>query len=93
MTAAVTEKVSRKQRALEDEIAKAAAKLKKLQDEQREQQRRARERDQKALLELLRTEGLDGIPVERWKKNLNAIKAALGIEASPAKAASQGESA
>ncbi|MEX3581651.1 MAG: hypothetical protein VB137_01750 [Burkholderia sp.] len=78
--AAVTDKAARKKQALEDEIAKAAAKLKKLQDEQREQQRRARERDQKALLELLRAEGLDGIPVERWKEGLRAIKAALGVE-------------
>jgi Spy/CpxP family protein refolding chaperone len=71
-------KTARKPRSIEDEIAKTAAKLKKLQDEQRERLRKERERNQKAVLELLRAEGLDEIPAEQWKERLEAVKAALG---------------
>ncbi|WP_244116894.1 hypothetical protein [Burkholderia cepacia] len=74
----LSEKTTRKPRSIEDEIAKTAAKLKKLQDEQRERLRKERERNQKAVLELLRAEGLDEIPAEQWKERLEAVKAALG---------------
>ncbi|MDI9695395.1 hypothetical protein QM312_05635 [Burkholderia cenocepacia] len=73
----LSEKTTRKPRSIEDEIARAAAKLKKLQDEQRERLRKDRERNQKAVLELLRAEGLDEIPAEQWKERLEAVKAAL----------------
>ncbi|WGS45764.1 hypothetical protein LFL97_23950 [Burkholderia sp. JSH-S8] len=76
----LSEKPSRKPRSLDDEIAKAAAKLKRLQDEQREQIRKDRERNQKAVLELLRSEGLDEIPAARWKEKIDALKRALGVE-------------
>ncbi|WP_230877691.1 MULTISPECIES: hypothetical protein [unclassified Burkholderia] len=88
-------KTARKPRSIEDEIARTAAKLKKLQDEQRERLRKERERNQKALLELLRAEGLDEIPAEWWKEKLEAVKAALakpGETPVPAKPA-QGEPA
>ena len=70
-------KTARKPRSIEDEIARAAAKLKKLQDQQREMIRRDRERNHKAVLELLRAEGLDEIPAEQWKERLDAVKVAL----------------
>ncbi|KWI31998.1 hypothetical protein [Burkholderia stagnalis] len=76
----LSEKPARKPRSLDDEIAKAAAKLKRLQDEQREQIRKDRERNQKAVLELLRAEGLDEIPAARWKEKIDAIKRALGVK-------------
>ncbi|KVL85321.1 hypothetical protein [Burkholderia stagnalis] len=76
----LSEKPSRKPRSLDDEIAKAAAKLKRLQDEQREQIRKDRERNHKAVLELLRSEGLDEIPAARWKEKIDAIKRALGVK-------------
>ncbi|KVM89657.1 hypothetical protein [Burkholderia stagnalis] len=76
----LSEKPLRKPRSLDDEIAKAAAKLKRLQDEQREQIRKDRERNHKAVLELLRSEGLDEIPAARWKEKIDAIKRALGVK-------------
>ncbi|RQX95022.1 hypothetical protein DF112_23480 [Burkholderia stagnalis] len=76
----LSEKPARKPRSLDDEIAKAAAKLKRLQDEQREQIRKDRERNQKAVLELLRSEGLDEIAAARWKEKIDAIKRALGVK-------------
>lgn len=72
-----SEKAARKPRSIEDEITKAAAKLKRLQDELREKVRKDRERNQKEVLELLRSEGLDEIPAEQWKVRLAAVKAAL----------------
>ncbi|HGO6126507.1 hypothetical protein QZM82_32035 [Burkholderia cepacia] len=76
-------KTTRKPRSIEDEIAKTAAKLKKLQDEQRERVRKERERNHKAVLELLRAEGLDEIPAEQWKDRLEAVKAALAKPGKP----------
>ncbi|MFA8329292.1 hypothetical protein [Burkholderia ubonensis] len=76
----LSEKPARKPRSLEEEIVKAAARLKRLQDEQREQIRKDRERNQKAVLELLRSEGLDEIPAGRWKEKIDAIKRALGVK-------------
>ena len=89
----ISGKTVRKPRSIEDEIAKAAAKLKRLQDEQREKIRKDRERNQKEVLELLRSEGLDEIPAEQWRERLEAVKAALsGTVAAPALAKStQGE--
>lgn len=74
---AVTEKPERKSRDLDDEIARAAAKLKRLQDQRQEQIRKNRERNVKVLLELLRSEGLDEIPAEQWKSRITAVKVAL----------------
>ncbi|KVZ90495.1 hypothetical protein WL22_23835 [Burkholderia ubonensis] len=90
----LSEKTTRKPRTIEDEIARTAAKLKRLQEEQREKIRKDRERNQKAVLELLRAEGLDEIPAEQWKVRLDAVKAALaGTGETPAPAKSgQGES-
>lgn len=88
-----SEKAARKPRSIEDEITKAAAKLKRLQDELREKVRKDRERNQKEVLELLRSEGLDEIPAEQWKVRLEAVKAALrepGAKRTPAPAAQGG---
>lgn len=82
-----SEKAARKPRSIEDEITKAAAKLKRLQDELREKVRKDRERNQKEVLELLRSEGLDEISAEQWKVRLEAVKTALretGAERTPA---------
>ncbi|KWN68343.1 hypothetical protein WM24_09750 [Burkholderia ubonensis] len=76
----LSEKPTRKPRSLDEEIARAAARLKRLQDEQRVQIRKDRERNQKAVLELLRSEGLDEIPAARWKEKIDAIKRALGVK-------------
>ncbi|MET3631918.1 hypothetical protein [Burkholderia sp. 572] len=72
-------KTVRKTRSIEDEIERTAAKLKRLQEQQRERARKDRERNQKDVLELLRAEGLDVIPAEQWKVRLDAVKAALAV--------------
>lgn len=74
---AATEKSERKGRDLDDEIAKAEAKLKKLRDERIERDRKTRERNVKAVMDLLRAEGLDDVPAEHWKIRIGAVKAAL----------------
>ncbi|KWH27655.1 hypothetical protein WL99_20085 [Burkholderia cepacia] len=71
------EKSARKPRSLDDEIERTAAKLKRLQEQQRERVRKDRERNQKDVLELLRAEGLDAVPAEQWKARLDAVKVAL----------------
>lgn len=70
----------KKVRSLDEEIARAAEKLRKLQEQQKEQQKRERERNQKAVLELIKSERLDAVPAEQWKQALPQIKALLITE-------------
>ena len=70
-------KSGRKARTLEEEIAAQREKLKKLEDRQREQQRKERERNQKAVLELIKAEKLDAVSAEQWRSAMPAIKSAL----------------
>ena len=55
----------RKARSLQEEIAAAAEKLRKLQERQKEIERKALARR------------LDGIPVEHWRQAIEEIKASL----------------
>lgn len=80
-----TPKGGRKPKSLEAEIAAAAEKLRKLQDRQKEQQRKDREKNQKAVLELIKAERLDSVSPELWSKAMPQIKALLLPE--PAKLA------
>ena len=73
-------KGGRKARTLEEEIAAQRDKLRKLEERQREQQRKERERNTKAVLELIRTEKLDTVPAEQWKAAMPTIKAALLVD-------------
>lgn len=79
----------RKARTLDEEIAIQREKLRKLEERQREQQRKERERNTKAVLELIRAEKLDAVPADQWKAAMPAIKKALGVnsaqQAEPAK--------
>lgn len=67
----------RKVRNIEEEIAAQRAKLKALEDRQKEQQRKERERNQKAVLEIIKAEKLDTASAEQWASALPTIKAAL----------------
>lgn len=71
------EKPQRKAKTLEDEIALAREKLKRLEEKQREQQKKWREKNQKAVFELIRSEKLDLIEVEKWKSALPQLKSIL----------------
>lgn len=74
---AVVEKAERKGRDLDDEIVKAETKLKKLREQRAEQVRKNRERNQKAIMELLRAEALDDVSAEQWKVRIAAVRVAL----------------
>ena len=67
----------RKARSLQEEIAAAAEKLRKLQERQKEIERKALARNQKAVSELIAAHRLDGIPVEHWRQAIEEIKASL----------------
>ena len=67
----------RKARSLQEEIAAAAEKLRKLQERQKEIERKALARNQKAVSELIAAHRLDGIPVEHWRPAIEEIKASL----------------
>ena len=67
----------RKARSLQEEIAAAAEKLRKLQERQKEIERKALARNQKAGSELIAAHRLDGIPVEHWRQAIEEIKASL----------------
>lgn len=71
------EKPQRKAKTLEDEIAIAREKLKRLEEKQREQQKKWREKNQKAVFELIRSEKLDLVEAEKWKSSLPQIKSIL----------------
>ena len=70
----------RKPRSLEEEITVQRDKLKKLEERQRENQRKDRERNTKAVLELIRVEKLDLVSAENWKSALPTIKEALQVK-------------
>ncbi|KVV25078.1 hypothetical protein WK78_03010 [Burkholderia cepacia] len=69
----------RQVRSLEDEITKARDKLRRLEEQHREQQRKEREKNAKAVLELLKSEKLDIVPAELWKDALPKIRALLAV--------------
>jgi uncharacterized protein YwgA len=61
------------------EIAKTLEKLNRLREKKKETEKRAREKNQKAVLELIKTEKLDMIPIEKWESAISTIKTALGV--------------
>jgi Spy/CpxP family protein refolding chaperone len=77
-------KGGRKVRTLDEEIAAQREKLKKLEDKQREIQRKDREKNQKAVLELIKAEKLDTVSADQWRAAMPAIKAALLVNPSEA---------
>ncbi|MCC7007144.1 MAG: hypothetical protein IT497_10960 [Ottowia sp.] len=71
------EKTQRKAKTLEDEIAIARDKLKRLEEKQREQQKKWRGKNQKAVLELIRSEKFDSIDIKQWKSKIADLKLLL----------------
>ncbi len=89
MSAAV-ERSARTPKSIDDEIAKAKEKLRRLEEQRRESVRKAAERNERAIVELMRAEKLNEIPVEQWKAAMGALRAALGVTA-PAAAPQSGQ--
>jgi hypothetical protein len=74
MSEAKTNKIGRKAKTIEEEIEAQQEKLRKLQEKKRKQEQRERERNEKAVLALIKREGLNTIPVEIWEKALPQMK-------------------
>ena len=64
-------------KSLEEEIAKASAKLQKLQELQRELLRRDRERNEREIKDIFKTEKLNDFPAEVWRQAAVEIHAVL----------------
>ncbi|UVS82765.1 hypothetical protein EFP18_00300 (plasmid) [Burkholderia glumae] len=68
-----TQKSARTPRDLDREIERAQAKLKKLEQERREQARKAAERNERAILDCLREAKLLELPAETWQGKITDI--------------------
>lgn len=71
------QKPGRPSRSIEEEIAATEERLQALRARKREQERLEREKNQKAILALIRAENLDDVPSDVWKAALAQIKSAL----------------
>ena len=80
VTTEMSEKQIPKAISIEDEISRATEKLRKLQEKQKDMQKKERERCQKAVFDFIKAEKLDGISVDLWTAALPDIKKLLGIE-------------
>ena len=67
----------KKTRSLEDEIIAQREKLKMLEKKQTELIRKEKEKTSKAVINLIQSEKLDLISLEKWKGSLPAIKELL----------------
>ena len=79
-TGKVGRPVGRPSRSLDEEISVAEAKLKALRDRRREEERKERERNLKAVLALIKDEGLDGVSVDLWKLAVPKLRGLLGLD-------------
>lgn len=73
------EKGARQSRAqtLREKLALLEAQAKTLRDKVREEERKEREDNARAIVQLLRSEELDGFGIEAWRKATPQIKALL----------------
>ena len=89
MTEAKTSgKAGRPSRSLDEEIAAVAARLQALRDKKKEEERRERERNQKAILALIKDEGLDAVSAEAWKAAVPKLRKLLVHDVQPDRQAS-----
>lgn len=74
--------VPKKKRTIEEEIALKREQLKELERKYADIRKKAKEKNIRAVTELLGGEGLFDVTVEQWKERLPEIKKALGVDAS-----------
>lgn len=74
------DKPIKKKKSLEEEIALQREKLKLLEEKQREQQKKWRDKNQKYIFELIRSEKLDVVEIEKWQEMLPKLKTLLTSE-------------
>jgi len=72
-----TNKGKKVQKSLDDEIAAAEERLKRLRQQKAEKERKELERNQKLIYAFLRAEKLDAVPIETWSKNLPQLRRLL----------------
>ncbi|UWE19310.1 hypothetical protein [Herbaspirillum huttiense] len=72
----------KKKRTIEEEIALKREQLKELERKYADIRKKAKEKNIRAVTELLGGEGLFDVTVEQWKERLPEIKKALGVDAS-----------
>ncbi|QKM51717.1 hypothetical protein B7760_05794 (plasmid) [Burkholderia glumae] len=84
-----TQKSARTPRDLDREIERAQAKLKKLEQERREQARKAAERNERAILDCLREAKLLELPAETWQGKITDITRLLSAAPSAEQGAGQ----
>jgi len=86
-------KVGRPSRSVDEEIQAVEQKLAALKQRKREIERVERERNQKAILALLRAEGLDDVPADKWQSSLPKLRELLlgGLVAKTPKVAKTAE--
>lgn len=78
MTSSATEnKAQRPTKTLQDEINSAREKLRRLEEREKEQIKKDREKNQRLIVELLKTEKLDIVSVEQWKKVVPKLRELL----------------
>jgi len=75
--ATLTQKPKRAPKSLEEEIAAQEDKLKKLKEQHRIELVKKKERNRKAVSDLIISEKLDLVAFELWKDNIEKIKSIL----------------
>ncbi len=76
----ISQKSTKKVKTLDEQISAQREKLRKLEDAQKEQLRRERERNQRAVLELIKSERLDAVSPDLWRKAMPKIKSLLLVD-------------
>lgn len=75
----VQSKAGRPSRTLDEEIVAAEERLRQLRERRKVEEARERDRNQKAILGLIKAEGLDLIPAEQWKAAVPKLRTLLKV--------------
>jgi hypothetical protein len=76
-------KVGRPSRSLEEEIAATEQRLLQLRTKKRDEEKREIEKNQKAILAMVKSAGLDSIPAEKWQAVIPKLTELLSGKKSP----------
>jgi len=71
----------RKTKSLDQQLEDARAKLRKLEDAKKQEDTKARERNQRAIVALIKDERLDSVPVENWREVIPKLRSLLKVQA------------
>lgn len=71
----------RKTKSLDQQLEEARAKLRKLEEAKKAGDTKARERNQKAIIALIKDERLDSVPVENWRDVMPKLRSLLKVQA------------